>query len=205
MIEIPDCMKSLPRDRRGYPVPVTALVERDGTPRYTITDAAKRQEMAREDRCHVTGRKLLRGRWFIGGPMAAFHEHGAFLDGPMLDEASLFAIQTCPFIAAPKYVKRIDDRAVSDETRAEIVVKMNEHAAPDRPPVFVRLMTVGSKLVGDVEGDVFVAKRPYRNVEFWCCGRRLGFEEGVAISVEDGRLTEDGIRRACGLSGGKRF
>lgn len=204
MVEIPECLKQLDNDRRGYPIPVTAAVDRDGTPHFTITDQMARRRMIEEDRCHLSGRKLHRGRWFIGGPMAAFHARGAFLDGPMLDEASLFAVQTCPYIAAPKYARRIDDKLIQKSgVEDRMVVRMHEEVVPDRPPLFVRVMTIGHKLVSSSEGDVlFVPKKPYRQIEFWRHGGRVDFDEGVMLSVESskGELTASQIMLACGMT-----
>ncbi|MCV9964478.1 hypothetical protein OIU34_21545 [Pararhizobium sp. BT-229] len=202
MVDIPECLASLDRDRRGYPIPVTAAVDRDGTPHFTVSDQEVRQRMIDEDRCHLSGRKLLRGRWFIGSPMAAFHPRGAFLDGPMLDEASLFAVQTCPFVAAPKYARRIEDKLIQQSIGEDrMVVRMHEEPVPDRPDVFVRVMAIGHKLVSSSEGDVlFVPKKPYRKVEFWRHGKMIDFDEGVELSVttSNGQLTFRDMVNAMG-------
>ena len=201
--DIPECLADRPRDRRGYPVPVSAAVDRAGMPHFTITDPVERRRLAREDRCHLSGRKLLRGRWFIGGPLAAFHTHGAFLDGPMLDEASLFAVRTCPYIAAPNYSKRIDDLTLRKSPDSGIVaVSMHEESIAERPELFVRAMCVGQKLVPSSEGDfLFYPKRPYRRVEFWRQGGLLDFRDGIRMAAETsrGELSEADILAACGM------
>jgi hypothetical protein len=202
MMDIPECLASLGRDRRGYPIPVTAAVDRDGTPHFTVTDQPARHRMIDEDRCHLSGRKLLRGRWFVGGPMPAFHEFGAFIDGPMLDEASLFAVQTCPYIAAPKYARRIEDAAFSKAAPdGSQLMRTHEEPNPDRPELFLRVMTTGQKLVNSNTGDtLFVTRKPYVRVEFWRHGQQLGFDEGVELSVAScgGELTSRDVLKACG-------
>lgn len=207
-IEIPESLAHLDRDRRGYPIPVTVARGTDGTPYFTINDPDARAKMIEEDRCHVSGHKLLRGRWFIGGPAPAFHPHGAFLDGPMSDAASLYAVQVCPFIAAPNYFKRIDDKLLQKSGDSDLVaVRFHEELTSDRPPLFVRLMTVGQKLVPSSDGGVlFVPKRPYRAVEFWRHGTLLDFQEGLKLAVETskGELQEDDILAACGLKKQRR-
>jgi len=201
-MNIPECLTILPRDRRGYPIPVTVAVDRAGNAHFAVTDPVARKRMIEEDRCHISGRKLLRGRWFVGGPMAAFHEFGAFLDGPTLAEASLFAVRTCPFLAAPKYSRRIDDLTLRKSGAPGIAAAvLHEEVVSDRPEVFVRLMCVGQRLVPSSHGDVlFVPKRPYRNVEFWRHGKMLAFDEGVdlAVEVSKGQLTRDAVLAACG-------
>jgi hypothetical protein len=121
---------------------------------------------------------------------------------PMLDEASLFAVQTCPFIAAPKYARSVSDKmAQSLGAQDMTVIKLHDEAVTARPTIFVRVMTIGHRLVSSSEGDVlFVTKKPYRKVEFWRRGGMVNFEEGVAISVEssDGELTERQVLEACG-------
>lgn len=198
MMTPPPSMSGLPRDRRGYPIPVTVAVDSEGRPHFTITDPVARHAMIQEDRCHISGRKLLRGRWFIGGPLAAFHARGAFLDGPMLDECSSFAVRTCPYIAAPRYARRIEDRTLS--SGAGIATRIHEEVVTDRPELFVRLMCVGQRLVPSSDGDVlFVPKAPYRRVEFWRHGIELDFDEGVAMAVAEsgGELTESDVLARC--------
>jgi hypothetical protein len=186
--DIPECLAALDRDKRGYPIPVTVARGRDGTPYFTITDPEARHRLLKEDRCHISGRKLLRGRWLIGGPSAAFHPQGAFLDGPMLEEAALFSVRTCPYIAAPKYLKRIDDAQLQNSSDADMLaIRFHEEVLEDRPPLFVRLMTTGQKLVPSSDGGVLIVpKRPYSRVEFWQHGKLLDFHEGVQMAVVSG-------------------
>ncbi|MBY3155377.1 hypothetical protein HFO56_23925 [Rhizobium laguerreae] len=179
-----------------------SVVDRDGKPHFTVTDQPARHRMIAEDRCHLSGSKLTRGRWFIGGPMPAFHEFGAFIDGPMLDEASLFAVQTCPYIAAPKYARRIEDAAFAKSApTGSQLMRTHEEPNPDRPELFLRVMTTGQKLVTSNTGDMlFVTRKPYVRVEFWRHGRQLGFDEGVALSVAGcrGELALRDVLKACG-------
>jgi hypothetical protein len=186
--DIPESLAALDRDKRGYPIPANVVRGRDGTPYFTITDPEARQRLLKEDRCHISGRKLLRGRWLIGGPSAAFHPNGAFLDGPMLDEAALFAVRTCPYIAAPKYLKRIDDAQLQNSKDAGLfALRFHEEVMEDRPALFVRLMTTGQRLVPSSEGGVLIVpKRPYSRVEFWQHGKLLDFDEGVQLAVVSG-------------------
>jgi hypothetical protein len=134
--------------------------------------------------------------------MPAFHEFGAFIDGPMLDEASLFAVRTCPYIAAPKYARRIEDAAFSKAAPdGSQLMRTHEETNSDRPGLFVRVMTTGQKLVNSNTGDtLFVTRKPYVRVEFWRHGQQLGFDEGVALSVDScgGDLTLRDALKACG-------
>jgi hypothetical protein len=202
MIDIPECLSGLDRDRRGYPVPVTAAVDGNGNPHFTVTDQSARHVMIEEDRCHLSGWKLMRGRWFVGGPMPAFHQFGAFIDGPMLDEASLFAVRTCPYIAAPRYSRRIEDTVFSMAAPdGSQLMRTHDEMVSDRPELFVRVMTTGQKLVTSNTGDtLFVTRKPYVRVEFWQHGQQLDFAKGVELSVASsgGELTTRDVLKACG-------
>ena len=67
-------MAHLALDRRGFPIPPSVYIDTNGRPRhFTINDEPKRQALIATDRCPLCGGKLLRGRWFVGGPQSAFH------------------------------------------------------------------------------------------------------------------------------------
>lgn len=199
---MPPSVAALPKDRRGLPIPVTVSVDGAGVPNFAMTDHEARHRMLGEDRCQITGKKLLRGRWLIGGPLPAFHETGAFLDGPMLDEASLYAVRVCPYIAARHYGGLGAAAFGKPGDGTSVAMKVTENV-DERPDLFVRLMAVGHRLFDSGTGDVvIVPKRPYRAVEFWRHGEMLGFDEGVALSVSSplsqGLLTERMVLAACG-------
>ena len=44
-IPVPARMQQLPRDQRGYPVPVIVLRDNSGRPHFTMNDEAKRQRI----------------------------------------------------------------------------------------------------------------------------------------------------------------
>ena len=117
MIAIPDRMKHLDRDHRGYPIPYIVFRDNDGKPHFTINAHEKVARCKHEDICAICGMKLLRGRWFLGGPMSAFHPHGAYIDPPLHHECMRFAVQTCPYLISAKYTKRIDGNTL-DPARA---------------------------------------------------------------------------------------
>jgi hypothetical protein len=117
----------------------------------------------------------------------------------MLDAASLYAVRTCPYIAAPKYLKRIDDAQLKNSSDPDMfAVRFHQEVVEDRPALFVRLMTTGQKLVPSSDGDVLIVpKRPYSRVEFWRHGQLLDFKEGRQLAVESG---DGGFRRKDVLS-----
>jgi len=155
------------------------MVYRDhaGRPHFTINDENKRQEIIQRDLCSICAQKLLRGRWFVGGPGSAFHERGAYLDPPMHDECVHYALRVCPYLAAPSYGKRIDARTLDPDHPPTILI--DPTLDPERPEQFVAVMATGQKFIlGElVPGVPFVQfvkpKRPYLRVEWWCAGEQV--------------------------------
>ena len=87
-------------------------------------------------------------RWFVGGPLSAFHEFGAYLDGPMHKECGTFALEHCPYLAAPNYARRIDARTIVPGTLSNAVILQDNTTIPDRPEVFVFACAMGYKRMG---------------------------------------------------------
>ena len=177
-VPIPMRMLHLPRDARGYPVPAGVLIDRDGIPQFTVNDEAARHRHIAEDRCSICGGTLVDTRWFVGGPRAAFHDAGAYMDPPSHEECAHYALQVCPFLAAPKYARRIDDKKMSAAAAADMAVLADMTQIPERPQVFVAVLARRT-----VRSGLYIKpSRPYLAVEYWQHGERLGAEEGQAIA-----------------------
>ncbi|QIG76147.1 putative clamp loader subunit DNA polymerase accessory protein [Rhizobium phage RHph_I4] len=182
---IPDRMKHLPLDRRGYPIPANVFRDKNGDPHFTINDETTRQRLIARDACPICGNGLLRGRWFVGGPGSAFHDHGNYIDTAMHYECLEYALKVCPYLAAPSYAKRIDDKTLKPENAPGIVTG-DPTVDPVRPAVFVAVMATGTDfVVHPVIGHVVYVKprRPYKIVEFWHQGKRIDGTTGLSISA----------------------
>ena len=107
-METPDRVAKLPKDHRGYPIPWNVMRGEDGTAFFTVNDDRKAHRALREELCPICGERLGRWRWFVGGPRSAFDPHGWYLDLPGHRECMHFALATCPYLAAPKYLGRVD-------------------------------------------------------------------------------------------------
>ena len=77
-IDMPPGIARLPRDARGYPVPVIVLIDKTGTPQFTINDVTKVAACLAEHRCSICGRRFDRHpvtqrheMWFVGGSLIA--------------------------------------------------------------------------------------------------------------------------------------
>jgi hypothetical protein len=181
---MPERIARLPRDRRGLPIPFLVLTDRGtGKPNFTINDAAKQARCLAEDRCPICGEGLTRGRWFVGGPGSAFHPNGAYLDPPMHFECAHFALRVCPFLAAPVYSGRIDDKGFDWSAHPGEAMLVDPTVIAERPSLFVAIMAVGQKQVGPAHSPYLKPRRPYSRVEFWRFGRQLDEAEGVALAL----------------------
>src|SRR5215472_13925800 len=97
--KVPSRMAHLPLDPRGYPIPANVYRDAQGRPHFTINDDRKRLEQLRRDACPICDQSLYIGRWFVGGPLSAFHPNGAYIDLPMHHECATYALQVCPYLA----------------------------------------------------------------------------------------------------------
>jgi hypothetical protein len=176
-------MRHLPRDQRGYPIFFGAYIDSDGKPFFTINDEVKRHAIITHDLCSICGQKLLRGRWFVGGPMSAFHDHGAYIDMPMHDECVHYALAICPYLAVPHWRGSLNEQHLK-QVKASIVA-VDPTMIDGRPAVFVAVMAIGQKMTpGNGIQRYVVPKRPYRRIEYWRHGERLNDAEGRLIVMQ---------------------
>jgi hypothetical protein len=177
---IPKRMRGLARDERGRPIPATVWYDGEGQPQFTINDSTVVARLLREDRCGICGMQLLRVRWFVGGPLSAFHPQGAYFDLPMHRNCMHYALRVCPYLAAPNYAKRIDIRKVRGPSQVFIDPSM----IAERPAIFVAVGTDGQRVSIKPNLSRLFPKRPYVGVEYWQHGRQLSVHEGNRFVVE---------------------
>lgn len=177
-IPIPERMKALPIDRRGFPIPWIVYRDLDGLPHFAINQEHLRHQCVNDDLCSICKGKLLRGRWWVGGALSAFHQHGAFIDPPMHNECAHYALQVCPYIAMPHYVREIG-LAKAKTGRHGVLVVADNTMMPGRPAgdVFVALMATRYTVFPNLNTK---PRLPYSRVEYWRHGVRIPDAEGVA-------------------------
>jgi hypothetical protein len=184
---IPDRMKHLAVDARGYAVPFGVVRDADGLPHFGVNDEYERQRSIRRDLCSVCGKENLRGRWFVGGPRSAFDPQGAYIDMPMHDECAHYALRVCPYLAAPRYTGEIAGKKFAAARTEDVVMTVDPTTIPGRPPLFVAVMAVGQRMTGGPldHQNYVVPARPYRKIEFWCHGGRVDETEGWARAADE--------------------
>lgn len=190
-VPIPALMKHLPLDRRGYPIIPTVMVDDHG-PKFAVNDEAVRQRFIAEERCGICGNPLYRARWLVGGPGSAFLPGGAYLDPPVHTECLHYAMQVCPYLAAPNWkgaaVGPTQAKQAVFDGKSDLIVTIGtgyDKVFPNRPDIFVAVQFVGRvKLHRNEDGlPVMQAPTPFRQIEYWTEGRQLGEAEGQAITL----------------------
>jgi hypothetical protein len=103
MPPLPEQMRSLPLDARGYPVPYfVAWI--DGAPDFRIADAAKAHRCVTESRCWLCGGRLGTFLAFVVGPMCAINRISS--EPPSHRACAEFAVRVCPFLVRPMAQRR---------------------------------------------------------------------------------------------------
>ncbi len=182
-VPIPATMAHLERDARGLPVPFIVLRDTQGVPHFTVNNDTLRVKCLYENLCGICGKRLHRGRWFIGGPLSAFDPHGFYVDPPMHAECARYALQVCPYLGAPHYGRSIAGKTIAPtELEAMQSALVDFTMLPERPPLFVAVMAVEQKVSYNEKLETYVCPvKPYRSIEYWQYGKRLPDEVGVPM------------------------
>lgn len=175
-ITVPRRMERLDRDHRGYPIPFIVMIDKTGRPQFTINNQRNVDTCMTFGLCSICGVKFDRHpttfkpmMWFVGGSGCFLHERGAFLDPPMHIECATFALQVCPFLAAPSYAKRIDDRLLDPKAMPDDTALMMTETMPARQPDVFGLGMTHSYLI---RGQ-FMKPKNWRYVEWWHNGEQV--------------------------------
>lgn len=181
-VPVPRTVRYLRKDARGYPVPFIVMWDQAGTPHFPVNDAAKVARVLKHRACAICGRGLNGPGWFVGGPRSFLHPHGAFLDPPSHEECARYAVQVCPYIAAPSYARRIDGRKMDPNALPPNMAIVQTEGQDDRPPFFVMAASDGWTVrPAGPQGDVIVSLLPWQRMEVWRKGERVPEPEATRL------------------------
>jgi hypothetical protein len=178
----PERIARLPVDKRGYPIPWNIERGVDDWPLFTVNDAAKDCEALRRKLCPICGEKLGRWMWWSGGARAAFDPNGWYLDRPAHRECAFYALQVCPFLAAPNYATHQILTPPPEKLKPHQRLLIDGSQDHNRPPLFVTVCGDAWEM-GDLTGP-FIYTRPLRPVAeyvFWRHGERLSQEAALPL------------------------
>lgn len=103
---LPDHMKDLAIDDRGYVVP-WFVDWVDGKPEFRAMNPEKWVSAVRGKRCWVCGERMGRYMTFVAGPMCGINRTSA--EPPCHLECARWSARNCPFLANPEAIRRVDD------------------------------------------------------------------------------------------------
>jgi hypothetical protein len=171
---LPDRIKALPVDERGYPVP-WFVVWIDGRPEFRAADADKKPLAIRNSLCWVCGQSLGRHQTFVLGPMCTVNRVSA--EPPCHLDCAEFSARACPFLSKPQMVRRENNLPENTSCDGEMIRR--------NPGVVALWTTRDYRLVSDGKGGTLFQVSDPSSVSWWACGRQATAEE-VSASVESG-------------------
>jgi hypothetical protein len=177
---VPERIARLPRDPRGYPIPWNALSTEE-TVFFTINNTKKTWEALRRALCPICGEQLGRWLWFVGGPRSAFDPGGCYLDLPGHRACMEYALQVCPYLAAPKYLGRVDVIR-PEKLPPEGRVLIDETMIPDRPEIFVAVACQKVEALDRSPLPPYLKPvAPFLDFSFWRHGQRIPEHRAMPI------------------------
>jgi hypothetical protein len=167
--QMPRRIAALPR-HRGLPVPAMVQFDAEGVPDFKVIDMEKWIALVRARGCGICGATIGARAWFVGGP--ACFSHRLFTDLPMHEDCAHFALQTCPYLALPRYRFIMSEVALGGVT-----VNVNEAVATRRPNRFGLGCASAYKLAIFEGGSIPMLHVPaFSTVEWWRHGQRIEAE-----------------------------
>jgi hypothetical protein len=177
---MPARIARLDRDPRGYPIPWNVLRADDGTPFFTVNDDRRAFVALREGLCPICGERLGQWIWFVGGPQSAFHPDGYYFDLPGHRECMEYALVTCPYLAMPKYLGRVD--VVHPELLPrEARVLLDETQMPERPEIFVAVCCRRIRALDRGELQPYLKPAALMDWTFWRHGQQIPTHRAMPI------------------------
>lgn len=114
--ELPDLMKRLKVDERGYPIPFFVAYV-NGKPEFQIADPQKYKLCIVQNLCWVCGNRLVGQRKaFVVGPMCTVNRVSS--EPPTHLECANWSVRGCPFLSRPNMTRR--DNPVIEETHSSM-------------------------------------------------------------------------------------
>ncbi len=168
-------MKDLPLDKRGLPVPVIILKDKNGDHHFKMNNDVVVEQCIKDKTCTICGNPLGTDMWMIGGPMSAFHPNGAYIDAPVHKACGEYALQVCPYLAVSTYSGKpvkIPEGGVFDN-----MLFVNPTQSPDRVPFFVFSKISGYSVKRYGIERYIIPDKPYLEIEFWNDGEQLTREQ----------------------------
>lgn len=96
---VPDFMRDLPVDPRGFPVPWFTPFE-NGAWNFQATTRGRFEKALRNRLCWICGKPMFKNMAYVIGPMCAVNRTTS--EPPSHCECASFAVRACPFLTKPR-------------------------------------------------------------------------------------------------------
>lgn len=183
-MNIPEFLKHLPNDGRGYPVPFNVLIDQSGRAHFKVNKTEVTIFCMQNKLCTICGKPLRRDQWLIGGQLSAFHPRGAFNDPPTHKACGEFALMHCPYMSRRnfKYTGEVDTAKID---QPEITGFYNPTQTLDRLSFFCFVKV--SNIAVHFQPPTYFLKpaKPYLEIEYWLHGKRITHDEVTQILKEN--------------------
>lgn len=171
-VPLPERMRNLPTDHRGYPIPANIFKDDAGVYHFIINDEVKRQEQIYLQHCAICDGDLGGEFWFVGGPMSALHPQGAYIDTAQHYECVTYALKVCPYLATRPYKRPEPEKVVGRVAPApNQQLFVDPTMIPGQPEVFILVMSNSFEVI---EHGQYVKPGEPVIVEAWIDGVRQG-------------------------------
>lgn len=108
-LKIPDRLKSLKVDPRGYPIPFFIPIDKDGKPDFKYMDARKQMICVKYKVCMICGQPLNKNEfYYISGPVGLKNKVAS--DPAMHEECAKFSLEICPHMLFQKAKRTSEDQ-----------------------------------------------------------------------------------------------
>lgn len=187
---MPSRIAMLPKTKHGIPIPYVVLVDKFGEAHFRVNNEEKNFECMFKRKCHICGQALLGENWFIGGHLSAFHERGAFNDGPTHKDCGLFALKVCPYLANNNYKASTSDAAmqkIADKLAGKVEKNIglyNPTQMNDRLQFFCFCQAPDYALIKSPPTYIVRATKPYISIEYWKEGEQITLEAARQLLPE---------------------
>jgi hypothetical protein len=175
---VPERIKRLPVDDRGYPVP-WFVAWKDDKPEFRAADADKFVRAIKRKLCWVCGDPLGVNVAFVAGPMCGINRTSA--EPPCHYDCAKWSAVNCPFISNPAAVRREDDlinnAALRDNAPGCAITR--------NPGVAMLWITRQHEVFNDGKGKALIHMLDPLRVEWYARGRAATREE-VLASIDAG-------------------
>jgi hypothetical protein len=177
-VGIPDRIRNLPVDERGYPVPwfVDWI---DGKPEFRAMDGRKFARCINEKLCWVCGERLKKHVAFVIGPMCTITRTSA--EPPSHLDCAEWSVKACPFLSKPQMKRREDDLINNENTHGRVAGV----AILRNPGVSAIWITTRYTIFPDDNGRPLLEVGDPVSLTWWREGRDATRSEVIA-SVESG-------------------